>query len=83
MDTIVAAWAVDLKGGMTARLRKHDQFAPSTIDAARCQAQILRFMAAPELPGTIGLLRFPVLSADGTYYTALPGDVIYLHYDMP
>ena len=70
--------------GLTAvPARQHDRFAPSTVDAARCQAQILRFMAAPELPGTIGLLRFPVLSADGTHYTALPGDAIYLHYDTP
>lgn len=71
------------QGNAAPSARAHDHFAPSTVDGARCQAQILRFMAAPELPGTIGLLRFPVRSADGTLYADLPGDGMFLHYATP
>lgn len=63
--------------------RAHDQFAPSSVDGDRCQAQVLRFMAAPELPGTVSMLRFPVRSVDGTLYKAMPGDGVVLHYGTP
>lgn len=71
------------KGKVAPATRAHDQFAPSSVDADRCQAQVLRFMAAPELPGTVSMLRFPVRSVDGTLYKAMPGDGVVLHYGTP
>ncbi|MBQ0942278.1 metallophosphoesterase [Ideonella sp. 4Y16] len=45
-------------------------FVPATVNAVRCQAQILQFMACAAEPEHLLMLRTPVLSVDGSRYEA-------------
>ena len=78
-----AAKAVAVTSNEGATAREHERFVPSTVHDANCQAQILRFMASPDAPGSLRMFRIPVYSTDGSFYEAGDPDGLILYYDTP
>jgi hypothetical protein len=60
--------------------RKVKLFAPATVSPHHCQAQVLQFLACPDHPGSLQLVRIPVYSQDGTVYESGEADATILHF---
>jgi len=78
-----ASKAVAVASNVGATAREHELFVPSTVHDANCQAQVLRFMASPDAPGSLRMFRIPVYSTDGSLYEAGNPDGLTLYYDTP